>query len=313
MKRILVTGSNGLVGSAIRDISNLYSQYEFYFSSHKDKDLIKESDVTDIYKDIKPHYVIHTAARVGGIGRNLNSPAQQFHDNVLMNTHMIHYAYEFGVEKLLAFSSACVFPAETDVINEESMHRGPPFCAHWSYAHAKRMVDVQIESYRQQYGVKNYCSMIPGNMFGENDNFDLEDGHVIPSLIHKCYMAKKNNSLFEVWGDGSATREFLYAKDVGRVCVNLLSKEDIPQRLIVSSEREHSIKEIVDKICNIFDFPITNVKWLLDKPSGQAKRPSDHTLFRKYFPDFKFTNIDIALENTIDWFNKNYPNVRGVK
>lgn len=311
-KRVLVTGGKGLVGSAIKNISELYPQYDFYFSSHEDKDLTKENDVLSLFEEINPDYVIHTAARVGGIGRNLNSPGQQFRDNILMNTHTIHHAYESGVEKLIAFSSACVFPEDTEVIKEDVMHRGPPFCAHWSYAHAKRMVDVQIESYKQQYGIKNYCSMIPGNIFGENDNFDLSDGHVIPSLIHKCYLAKKNKSKFEIWGDGSATREFLYSKDVGRVCVELLSKDDIPQRLIVSSEKEHSIRDMVTKICGIFDFPIDNLKWSLEKPSGQMKRPSDHTLFRKYFPDFKFSDIDIALKNTIEWFNENYPNIRGV-
>lgn len=312
-KKILVTGGNGLVGTAIRNISQLYPQYKFYFSSHKDKDLTKEKDVLNLFSDIRPHYVIHTAARVGGIGRNLNSPAQQFRDNILMNTHVIHNAYEFGVDKLIAFSSMCVFPVETKIISEENMHRGEPFRAHFSYANAKRMVDIQISAYKQQYGTKNYCSVIPGNMFGENDNFDLEDGHVIPSLIHKCYLAKKSNSLFEVWGDGSATREFLYAQDVAKICVELLSRDELPQRLIVSAEKEHSIKEIAEKICNIFNLPIGNIKWLLDKPSGQAERPSDHTLFREYFSDFRFADIDIALKNTIEWFSKNYPNIRGTK
>ncbi len=312
MKKILVTGSDGLVGSAIRNISHIYPQYEFYFSSHNNKDLTKENDILSLFDNIKPQYIIHAAARVGGIGRNLSSPAQQFRDNILMNTHMIHYAHEFDVEKMIVFSSACVFPEDTEIIKEEDMHGGPPFHAHWSYAHAKRMVDVQIGAYKQQYEIKNYCSVIPGNMFGEKDNFDLDDGHVIPSLIHKCYLAKKNNSIFEVWGDGSATREFLYAQDVAKVCIELF-KNELPQRLIVSAEKEHSIKEIAEKICNIFNFPIENIKWLLDKPSGQTERPSDHTLFRKYFSDFRFTDIDIALKNTIEWFNKNYPNVRGVK
>lgn len=315
-KTILVTGGNGLVGSAIRDISCLYPQYNYYFTKHEDIDLTKEELVEKLFKKVKPDYVIHTAARVGGIGRNLNSSAQQFHENILMNTHLIHHAYLNKVEKILVFSSMCVYPAETQIISEDIMHKGEPFRAHWSYAHAKRMVDVQISAYKQQYGIKNYCSLIPGNMFGENDNFDLEDGHVIPSLIHKCFLAKRTNSRFEVWGNGSATREFLYAQDVAKVCIELLSREDIdelPERLIISAEKECSIKEIANKICNIFNFPIENIKWLLDKPSGQAERPSDHTFFRKYFPDFRFTDIDIALKNTIEWFNKNYPNVRGIK
>lgn len=313
MKKILVTGGSGLVGKAIRNISHVYPQYDFYFSSRNDTDLTKENDVLNMFGHAKPDYVIHTAARVGGIKRNLSSPAQQFRDNILMNTHTIHYAYEYGIEKMIVFSSTCVFPEDIEIIKEDNIHGGPPFRGHWSYAQAKRMVDVQIDAYRQQYGIKNYCSIIPGSMFGKNDNFDLEDSHVIPSLIRKCYFAKKNDSLFEVWGDGSAKREFLYAQDVAKVGIELLSREELPQRLIVSAEREYSIKEIANIICNILNFPKTNIKWLLDKPSGQAERPSDHTLFRKYFPDFTFTDIYEALKNTIEWFDKNYPNIRGIK
>lgn len=307
-KRILVTGE-GLVGSAIKNLQNLYP-YDFYFSSRKGTDLTKEDNVMNLFDCMKPNYVIHTAARVGGVKRNLISPAQQFRDNILINTHMIHYAYKYNVEKMIIFSSTCVFPEDIDVIREDNIHKGPPYRGHWAYAQAKRMIDIQIDSYKQQYGITNYCSVIPGSMFGENDNFDLEDGHVIPSLIHKCYLAKKNSSLLEVWGDGSVTREFVYAQDVARVCLELLYREELPERLIISGEREYSIKEIVDKICNISNFPKDKTKWLLDKPRGQSDRTSDHSIFRRYFPDFKFTDIDIALKNTIEWFSKNYPNIR---
>lgn len=306
-KTVFITGADGLVGSALRSLDKVYPEFAFFFANRSTCNLTDQESVKDIFDTIRPDYVIHTAARVGGIGRNLNSPVQQFNDNVLMNTNVIKEAHEHGVEKLIAFSSVCVFPAAADVLRESNMHDGPPFPAHWSYAMAKRMVDVQIGAYRSQYN-RNYCSVIPGNIFGENDNFNLEDGHVVPSLIHKCHLAKSRKDYFKIWGNGSAMREFLYAKDVSRICLELLRKTAMPQRLIVSGEEEYSIKDIVFKVSNLFDH--NKIEWELDKPNGQAKRPSDHTLFRTLFPDFQFTNLDEAMGNTVRWFQENYPNVR---
>ena len=306
-KKILVTGANGLVGTAIKQAKKEYPQYDFVFTTRQEHNLIKESDVAELFESTKPDYVIHTAARVGGIGRNLNSPAQQFYDNVLMNTYVINYARLHSVSKLIAFSSVCAFPAAAPIFKEDILQDGPPYPAHGAYAYAKRMVDIQIEAYNKQYGVK-YCSVIPANIFGENDNFNLEDGHVVPSLIHKCYMAKKNNTPFEIWGDGTPMREFLYSSDVGRACIDLLSKEELPQRIIVSGEHELEIRQLVEKICNIFDYH--NVSWLADKPNGQLRRPSDKEIFNSVLGDFKFTNIDKALEKTIEWFQEHYPRIR---
>ena len=306
-KKILVTGGAGLVGSAIKLVEKQYPQYDFVFTTRQEHDLTKEADVASLFETTKPDYVIHTAARVGGIGRNLNSPAQQFYNNILMNTYVIHYAHLHSVNKLIAFSSVCAFPAAASIFKEDILQDGPPYPAHGAYAYAKRMVDIQVEAYNKQYGVK-YCSVIPANIFGENDNFNLEDGHVVPSLIHKCYMAKENGVPFEVWGDGKPMREFLYSADVARVCVDLLSEEELPQRLIVSGEHELEIKQLVEKICNIFNY--RNVSWLTDKPNGQMRRPSDKTIFNSTFDKFEFTDIDKALERTIGWFQEHYPRIR---
>jgi len=306
--KILVTGANGLVGNGIRAIAEQYPQHKFVFVGHKDYDLMDSWAVNRLFYQEQPEAVIHTAARVGGIGRNLNSPAQQFAHNILMNTFVIDAAYRYGVEKLIAFSSVCVFPKDAKELNENNMHGGPPFGAHWSYAHAKRMVDVQIDAYRQQYGFQG-CSVIPGNIFGEHDNYDLEDGHVIPSLIHKGFLAQKFGSNFTVWGDGSALREFLYAKDVSKICVELLAK-DLPDRLIVSGEQEYSIEQIAERIASEYD---VDIAYDSSKPNGQKARPSNKTLFREIFPDFSFTDIDHAIADSVKWFAENYPNVRGIK
>jgi GDP-L-fucose synthase len=305
---VLVTGAGGLVGSAVAELQQDYPHYNFVFSSHKQHDLTKEEDVKALFEETKPDHVIHTAARVGGIGRNLTTPAQQYYCNILMNSFVIHYAHLYNVKKLLAFSSVCAFPAGASELHEDILHDGEPYPAHYSYAYSKRMVDVQIYAYEQQYGT-NFCSVIPGNIFGENDNFNLEDGHVVPSLVHKCFLAKKNNTPLEVWGDGTPYREFLYAKDVARVCIELLEDVvELPRRIIVSGQKETQIKDLVQIVCDAFDYH--KVKWLADKPNGQLRRPTNKKIFNEVLPVFSYTDLRIAMKNTAQWFEENYPNVR---
>ena len=307
-KTILVTGGRGLVGSALRTLEVIYPEYNFVFTCRQEHDLTREEDVKRLFEELSPDYVIHTAARVGGIGRNLSTPAQQYYANILMNAYVIHYAQKSGVEKLLAFSSVCAFPAGAESLHEDILHDGEPYLAHYSYAYTKRMVDVQIKAYKQQHGV-NYCSVIPGNIFGENDNFNLEDGHVVPSLVHKCYKAKQEGKPLQVWGDGTPYREFLYAEDVARACVELLKLDrELPQRVIVSGEHETQIKDLVKLVCDAFDYH--NVEWLTDKPNGQLRRPTNKSVFQETLKDFKYTNLETAMQNTARWFEDNYPNVR---
>ena len=307
-KKVLVTGAGGLVGSAVEFISEQYPHYDFIFSGHKQCDLTNEESVKTLFEETKPDYVIHTAARVGGIGRNLETPGQQYYSNILMNTYVIHYAHLYGVKKLLAFSSVCAFPADASELHEDILHDGEPYPAHYSYAYSKRMVDVQIYAYQQQYNT-NFCSVIPGNIFGEHDNFNLKDGHVVPSLIHKCYVAKKNGTPLEVWGDGLAYREFLYAEDVAKACIELLgSTAELPRRVIVSGKKEIQIKELVQMICDAFDYH--KVNWLTDKPNGQLRRPTNKEVFNKILPTFSHTDLKIAMKNTVEWFKENYPDIR---
>ena len=306
-KKVLVTGGKGLVGKSIESVSKEYD-FDFVFTDRSKHDLTKEDDVKRMFEEISPDYVIHTAARVGGIGRNLNSPAQQFYDNIMMNTLIIHYAHLSNVKKLLAFSSVCAFPAGASEIHEDILHDGAPYPAHGSYAYSKRMVDVQIGAYKQQYGV-NYCSVIPGNIFGENDNFNLEDGHVVPSLIHKAFIAKRNNTPLEVWGDGSPYREFLHSSDVARACIELLKMDgELPRRIIVSGERETRISELVEMVAAASG--VEKIKWLTDKPNGQLRRPTNKEVFSKYLSNFTYTDLQESITITTKWFESNYPNGR---
>lgn len=304
MKTVLVTGGNGLVGNAIRQVP-WSPELSMVFVGRHDCDLTDRDAVKDIFDCYQPDYVIHTAARVGGIAKNLETPAQQFFDNILMNTHIIDEAHQHGVEKLIAFSSVCAMP-DVPIMTESVLHDGPPFPAHGSYAHAKRMVDVQIEAYRKQYGV-NYCSIIPGNIFGEHDNFDMAHGHVVPSLIHKAYLARDSGAALAAWGDGSPLREFIYVGDLARVCVALLTLDQpLPQRLIVSGN-EMLIRDLVELVASVFKI---GVEWDVSKPNGQLRRQTVSEHFDRLFPGFVRTPIRESVVQTAKWFDDNYDNAR---
>jgi GDP-L-fucose synthase len=306
MKKILITGKNGLVGNALKKISQVYN-FEFFFVGKEDYNLMDINSVKLMLRTFKPDLVINTAASVGGIGLNTKYPSEQFYNNIIMNTQVIHECMLMGVQRFINFSSVCAFPNHLEVLKEEDLHNGDPFQAHLGYAHAKRISDIQIGLYRKEFNL-NYFSVIPVNIFGCHDNYNLEKGHVIPSLIHKCFLAKKNKTTFNVWGNGEPKREFIFSEDLAKICVDLISLKETPQKIIISSGIEFSILDIVNKICNIFNY--YDVFWEKEKPNGQLKRPSDISLLKQTLPDFKFSNFDEKLKESVEWFTENYPNVR---
>jgi len=299
MKKI-ITGGTGLVGSAFKDGTKL---------SSKHYNLISEVQTRKMFMDHKPDVVVHTAATVGGVGANMNYPADFFYNNIMMNTNVINEAHIFGVKKLVCFLSTCVFPDTVEYpLDETKIHKGEPHFSNAPYAYAKRMADVQIQAYNKQYGKKYFC-VIPTNIYGPSDNFDLENGHVIPMLIHKCYLAKKNNTPFEVWGSGKPLREFIFSEDVANIIDLLLEKYEGTDPVIISNPREYSIKEVVDLIVKYMEFE-GEVKWLSDKPDGQFRKPSSNQRLIDIIGNYNFIPLEIGLKETIDWFNENYETIR---
>tara|TARA_R110000868_G_scaffold394942_1_gene666423 strand:+ start:384 stop:1292 length:909 start_codon:yes stop_codon:yes gene_type:complete len=298
--KILVTGGTGLIGSAFKECIKVGS---------KDYDLRSKDETHLMLSDHTPDVVIHTAAKVGGIGANMEYPANFYYDNIMMNTNVINASYEHVISKLVCFLSTCVFPDNISYpLTEDKIHIGPPHTSNAAYAYAKRMADIQINSYNRQFGTK-YFSVIPCNVYGINDNFDLQSGHVIPMLIHKCWMAKQNNTTFEIWGNGSALREFVFADDVANIVLKLVDIYDNTDPIIISNPIEYSIKQVVDLIIKYMEFT-GPVKWLTDKPNGQHRKPSSNKKLLSVIGEYNFTTLEIGLKNTIDWFKLNYPNVR---
>jgi GDP-L-fucose synthase len=297
----LITGGSGLIGSEFKDgIKINSSQYN----------LLKEDDVIRMYQEIKPDVVVHTAAKVGGVKANMDALADFFYDNIKMNTSTIHYAKEFNVKKFVCFTSTCVFPDKVDLpLTEDKIHLGPPHETNYAYAHAKRMADVQIQAYNQQYGTK-YFSVIPANVYGFNDNYNLEKGHVVPALIHKVYLSMLKNEDVEVWGSGKPMREFIYSRDVADITNILIDKyEDTKPIIISATNQEVSIEELITTICDIFKFK-KNIFFDKTKPEGQFRKPSSNEYLKSIIGDYKFTPLRNGLEETIDYFIKNYEKLR---
>jgi GDP-L-fucose synthase len=305
--KVLVTGAYGLAGSAIRRAAQ-FSHHDFVFCGRSHADLRDWTSTNDLISYEKPDYVINCAARVGGIAGNMAMHADFLYDNLMMNANVLKSCAENGVKKVLSFSSVCVFPDDLALLEEDKMHTGPVYENNFAYGYAKRIVDIHITALRKQYGVTNYCSVIPSNIFGPNDQFDLEYGHVVPSLIHKFYLAKQNGTAVTVWGDGRSLREFMYIDDLADCLLALLDKPSIPQRLNITGEKEQSIKEVVEALVDVTGYD--NVAWDLSKPNGQRCRPTSKARFREYFPDFQYTPIQEGLYKTWNWFCENYPNVR---
>jgi GDP-L-fucose synthase len=310
MGRILVTGHGGLVGSQF--CGNIVG------ISSRDCDLRKTLDVDklfdsytnkDIDKELAVDKVIHCAGKVGGLGSNMMYKADFFYDNIMINTNVIEACRKYNIKKMVAFLSTCVFPADPKYpLTENQIHDGPPHYSNDAYAYSKRMVDIQIRSYREQYNLE-YTSVIPTNIYGPNDNFNIDNGHIIPSIIHKCYMARKNNMDLVVWGSGKPLREFIYSKDVADLALWVLDNYNEEEPIILSTSEEISISDVVSIIAKCMNF---TGKIIFDKarPDGQFKKPSDNFKIKKYLPGYRFTSFEDGILETVRWFEDNYPNIR---
>lgn len=298
----LITGGSGLLGSEINLPNSL-------------KPTSDQLDILD-YCSLKRYIqlnnvdkIIHCAAKVGGINANYTKMFDFFESNIQMNINILRACKEFNLNNSVLVLSTCIMPNQNKLPYEEDhLHNGEPHFTNYGYAYAKRMLEVGSRSLRQQYKINTVC-LIPCNLYGKNDNYNLESGHVIPSLIHKCYLAKKNNEDFVVWGTGIPLREFLYVKDFARIIETIIKDEKEYSPMIISPDNEVSIRDVVSIIATELNF---NGKILYDlsKPDGIYKKTTSNKIFKKHFTDFKFTDIQSGLKETIQYFVSKYPNVR---
>lgn len=300
----LVTGSAGLLGAALKKIA----VGDYYFADRMDADLTSHEETLALFEKIQPKRVIHLAAKVGGVEANKKFPGTFFHENMLINLNVLEIAKDFKVEKLVSFISTCVFPDVADYpLSTRDLHKGAPHSSNMGYAYAKRMLDVQSRAFNQEFGM-NYIILVPANMYGPSDNWNVQSGHVVPSLIHKIYTAKNNNESLNVWGTGSPLREFVFSDDIARLTMFALDNYEGEEPLILSNAVETSIRDLVENIAELMNFK-GKIVWDSSKPNGQERKSSDNSPLKTLIPSFEFTNLSDGLKTTIEWFEHNYESI----
>jgi GDP-L-fucose synthase len=301
-RRVVVTGGAGFLGRFVVDRLKAFPDVEVFVPRSNQYDLLQRSDVRRLLTDTKPQLVVHLAAVVGGIGHNQQNPGRFFYDNLMMGTQLIEESRLQGVTKFVAIGTVCAYPKFAPVpFKEDDLWSGYPEETNAPYGLAKKMMLVQVQSYRTQYGF-NGIFLLPANLYGPGDNFNLETSHVIPALIRKCVEARRNRAPFvEAWGSGKVSREFLYVDDCAEGIVRAAASYDAPSPVNLGSGREIRISELVQTIARLTGYE-GEIRWQGGKPDGQPRRWLDTT---RAFAEFGFrarTSLEEGLRRTIDWY-----------
>lgn len=305
-KKVIVTGGDGFLGKFVVKELEQKKCSSIFVPKKADYDLRDIEAVVRMYNDAEADIVIHLAAAVGGIGANRENPGSFFYDNLIMGVQLMEQARLNNIEKFVAIGTVCAYPKFTEVpFKEEDLWNGYPEETNAPYGLAKKMLLVQSQAYKDQYGF-NSIFLLPVNLYGPGDNFELKSSHVIPALIRKFYLAKiKDSGEVEVWGTGKATREFLYVGDCAEAIVLATEKYHKPYPINIGAGFEISIRDLVGKIKDIIGFN-GKISWDKSKPDGQPRRCLDTS---KAFKEFGFrakTDFDKGLRKTIDWYKKKF-------
>ena len=319
MSKILITGASGLVGSSIKSIVKEDNHHEYIFLSSKECDLRNEVSVDTIFKEYNPDIVIHLANVVAGLYGNISNNYTMLVDNLKINTNILESCKKYKIKRLINILSTCVFGNDLNYpLTSNQMYDKPPDSSNRGYSFSKRILDTGSKLLTQCSELQ-VVNIIPTNLYGLNDNFNLSDGHVLPALIHKCFIAKKNlefnsaNSNLVIKGLGKSHRQFVYAPDLAKIILHFIDCKLEKQfnQLIVGPpvKDEITIKELVNKIVKEFDFN-GSIVYDSNFSEGQNKKTVDDSELLEYIPDFKFTPLDVGLKRTIDYFIYYYDTVR---
>ena len=303
-RKVCLTGGRGFLGSFVTEKLRQRGAKEIFIPRIEQYDLVNPQDVERMLDDARPDVIIHLAAHVGGIGANRLHPAEFFYDNLMMGTQLMHQAWKRGIEKYTAIGTVCAYPKFTPVpFKEDSLWDGYPEETNAPYGLAKKMQLVQAQAYRQQYGF-NAIFLLPVNLYGPRDNFDLESSHVIPALIRKFLEAKEAGvAEVEVWGDGSPTREFLYVEDAAEGILLATEHYNGAEPVNLGSGHEISIKNLAELIQRLTGNQVQLV-WNTSKPNGQPRRGLDTTRAEEYFGFKAAVSFEEGLRRTIDWYRE---------
>lgn len=301
-RRVLITGGHGFLGKHVTDAVRKRNPEMVRPLGRADCDLRDGHAVRNLLRETRPNLVIHLAAKVGGIGANMEHPAEFFYDNLMMGVQLFHECWKQNVEKLVLLGTVCAYPKFTPVpFKEDDIWNGYPEETNAPYGLAKKMLLVQSQSYRQEYGY-NSIFLLPVNLYGPHDHFDPKVSHVIPALIKKCVDAKdKNAPYIEAWGDGSPTREFLFARDGAEGIVLAAERYNESLPVNIGSAFEISIKDLTETIARLTGYQ-GEIRWDTSKPNGQPRRKLDVSRAEQKFGFRSTTSFEHGLRETIDWY-----------
>jgi GDP-L-fucose synthase len=304
-ERVVVTGGAGFLGSYVVEALRARGAGEVFVPRSKDYDLVRMEAVRALYRDTQPTLVLHLAARVGGIGANRDNPGKFFYENLMMGAQLLEVAREVGLRKLVALGTICAYPKHCPVpFREEDLWNGYPEETNAPYGLAKKMLLVQSDAYRRQYGLDSIV-LFPVNLYGPRDNFDLETSHVIPALVRKCVEAReRGEKRIVVWGTGAASREFLHARDAAEGILAAAEQYEKSEAVNLGAGFEISIRDLVPLVARLCRFE-GEVAWDATKPDGQPRRMLDTSRALREFGWKARTPFEDGLRETVEWFERN--------
>jgi GDP-L-fucose synthase len=305
-KRVVVTGGAGFLGSFVVKKLLERGAKDIFIPRSRDYDLVEMEAVRRLYRDTKPEITVHLGAKVGGIGANRANPGKFFYDNLIMGVQMMEVARQAGIEKFVAIGTICAYPKFTPIpFKEENLWNGYPEETNAPYGLAKKMLLVQAQAYRQQYGF-NAIYLMPVNLYGPRDNFDPLSSHVIPAIIKKCFDAIQNSEdEIVIWGTGKATREFLYVEDCAEGIILAAERYNEPYPVNLGAGFEISIKDLIEIITKLIGYN-GKIVWDASKPDGQPRRMLDTSKAEEYFGFRAITPLEEGLKKTIQWYKENF-------